>query len=230
MKKKRVLLFIAASVFLSCWWYVSDYYRASGEAELFLKSTQDVKVLPIPEGFSFDGPGEEEALIFYPGGKVEYTAYAPLLYGLARDGLDCFLLKMPLNLAILDENKADRILQTYSYPEWYIGGHSLGGAAASMYAAGHDLDGLLLLAAYPTKKVDERTLEIYGSEDGVLNRSKREEGDRFLPEGSVIKVIDGGNHAQFGNYGEQKGDGSAGISGDEQQIITRNLILEFLNN
>ena len=135
---------------------------------------------------------------------------------------------MPLNLAILGVGRADTILQKYSYPEWYIGGHSLGGAAAAMFAAGHDLDGLVLLAAYPTKEVDEPVLEIYGSRDRVLNAKRRDAGDSYLPEGSSVRVIEGGNHAQFGCYGEQKKDGSAEISPEEQQQRTVEMILDFL--
>ncbi len=96
-----------------------------------------------------------------------------------------------------------------------------------MYAADRVLDGLILLAAYPTKEAGEPTLEIYGSSDGVLNLKKREKGDRYLPEGSEIFVIDGGNHAQFGNYGDQKGDGQAAVSREEQQRAAARKILDF---
>ena len=86
---------------------------------------------------------------------------------------------------------------------------------------------MILLASYPTKELDERTLELYGSEDLVLNAEKRAEGDAYLPEGSVVQVIEGGNHAQFGDYGEQEGDGSAAISREEQQKRTVEAILEM---
>ena len=147
---------------------------------------------------------------------------------LAKDGIDCFLLKMPANLALLGMKKADRVLDSYDYQSWYIGGHSLGGVAASMYAASHDLNGLILLAAYPTKEIDEPTLELYGSNDGVLNLKKRDEGDQYLPDNASIAVIEGGNHAQFGDYGTQKGDGAASISKEEQWEETIQKIEEFV--
>ena len=43
-----------------------------------------------------------------------------------------------------------------------------------------------------------------------------------------IVIIEGGNHAQFGNYGKQKGDPDATISAEEQQTIAVNAIVEFI--
>ncbi|MBN2882364.1 MAG: hypothetical protein JXN10_02475, partial [Clostridia bacterium] len=40
--------------------------------------------------------------------------------------------------------------------------------------------------------------------------------------------ITGGNHAYFGNYGEQKGDGTASISREEQQNITAKAVIDFM--
>ena len=76
---------------------------------------------------------------------------------------------------------------------------------------------------------DEKTLELYGSRDGVLNLRMRSFADRFLPEDAEVEVIEGGNHAQFGSYGIQKGDGTADITADEQQNVTARKILEMMN-
>ena len=67
---------------------------------------------------------------------------------------------------------------------------------------------------------------IYGSEDGVLNMVKMEEANRYLPGNSEKYIIEGGNHAQFGNYGIQDGDGNAFISSEEQQHRTVDIILQ----
>ena len=100
---------------------------------------------------------------------------------------------------------------------------------AAGYAAAHNaqLSGVYLLAAYPAKPLAEstRTVIIFGSEDGVLNRTRLEEANRYLPADSVTCVMEGGNHAQFGNYGIQDGDGNALISAEEQQHRTVELIL-----
>jgi hypothetical protein len=87
-----------------------------------------------------------------------------------------------------------------------------------------------MLAAYPTKTLDASLYSaiIYGSEDGVLNRKKLEEADRYLPEGGEQYVIEGGNHAQFGSYGIQTGDGVATISSEMQQRKTVEFIMKML--
>ena len=65
-----------------------------------------------------------------------------------------------------------------------------------------------------------KVLSLYGSEDRVLNREKLEAGREFMPVDYTEICIDGGNHAWFGNYGEQDGDGKASISREEQQEQT----------
>ena len=125
-----------------------------------------------------------------------------------------------------------RAMEEYSYEHWYIGGHSLGGAVAAIYASGHadQLDGVILLAAYSTHPLDEKlgVLLIYGSKDQVLDREKYEECLENLPGTVEEIVIQGGNHAQFGSYGEQKGDGRAMISPEEQIRETVRAILELI--
>ena len=200
--------------------YIGNYYRADSAAAEALVSDDLVRVEKTGYGWYFDGPAEEKALIFYPGGKVEETAYAPLLHRLAEEGMDACLVKVPLRLAFTAIGKADEVMSEYDYDEWYVGGHSLGGVAAAYYAAkrSDDLDGIVLLGAYSTKKLSDKldTVLIYGSEDGVLNRKAYEKNRENVARGAVEIVIEGGNHAQFGSYGAQKGDGRPLIPAAEQ--------------
>lgn len=165
-------------------------------------------------------------MIFYPGGFVEHTAYAPLLRSLAEEGWLCVLTEMPFDLAVLNMNAADGIRERFPQVDsWAIGGHSLGGAMAASYAAGHaeDFDALVLLAAYATEDLngtDMTVYSIYGSEDQVLNRDKYAQYRKNLPANTIEVVLEGGNHAQFGDYGHQKGDGTAALSPEEQQQKT----------
>ena len=162
-------------------------------------------------------------LIFYPGGKVEHTAYAPLLRACAEQGLLCALVRLPGNLAVLDINAADGLPE--KYPEittWYIAGHSLGGVMAANYAAAHSdkYSGLILLAAYSTKDLTQtplRVLSVYGSEDGVMNQASYKKNWANLPVDTTEVILEGGCHAQFGSYGPQDGDSTPTIS-DEEQI------------
>ena len=211
--------------------YTGQYYHADKSAYYSLESDETVKVIQTEYGWLFDGPSETDAIIFYPGGKVEETAYAPLLHHLAEQGMDACLVKMPFRLAVFGVNKASHVMKQYDYENWYIGGHSLGGVMAADYAAEHSSDfcGVYMLAAYPAKPLDEKTkaVIIYGSEDGILNMESMTKAKQYLPVGSKEYVIKGGNHAQFGNYGQQDGDGIAAISSDEQQHKTVEFIMQI---
>ena len=210
------------------WLYTADYYRADEAAKAALASDGAVTVSRTDYGWLFDGPSGERALIFYPGAKVEETAYAPFLHALAAQGVDVCLVKMPFHLAVFGINRADAVIRCGGYSHWSIGGHSLGGAMAARYAADHEeaLDGLVLCAAYSPSALGEAlpVTVVYGTEDGVLNMDKVAAGDRFAPDDYVKEAIEGGNHAQFGNYGAQAGDGAAAITAEEQQRQTAELI------
>ena len=207
--------------------YVGDYYHADEAAVQAMAPADNLSVSRIGADTIVFAPAVPQAgLIFYPGGKVEYTAYAPLMRACAENRILCVLIKMPGNLAVLDMNAADGIME--QYPEinsWYIGGHSLGGAMAATYAANHssELDGLILLAAYSTSDLKDSGLEvlsIYGTEDKVLDLEKYEKYRNNLPAETTEFVVDGGCHAGFGCYGPQEGDGTPTITSEEQIALT----------
>ena len=232
MKKRRILrMLLAAAVLAAVLFlgYTGVYYRADAAAEAALRSDDAVTVARTDYGWFFDGPSETDALIFYPGAKVQETAYAPLLHSLAGQGMDVCLVRMPFRLAVFGGDRAAEVLRRHRYDRWYIGGHSLGGAIASGYAATHGdrLQGVILLGAYAMRPLDDRltTVLIYGSEDGVLDRDSYEKSLSYVPEDAVEHIIRGGNHAQFGSYGPQKGDGRAAVSPKEQTGETVRVIL-----
>ncbi len=209
--------------------YAGIYYHADGTALAALESDAAVEVTKTDYGWFFDGPSQTDALIFYPGAKVEAAAYAPLLRELAEGGMDVLLAEMPLRFAFFGANKAEGLIAQYEYDAWYLGGHSLGGAMAANWAAEHPegLSGVILFAAYPTKALDESLvlISVYGSEDGVLRLDRVEAGRAFAPPSYSECVIEGGNHAQFGSYGPQSGDGAARIAPAEQWRQTVEAIL-----
>ena len=133
-------------------------------------------------------------------------------------------------MAFFGANRAGDLIGKYEYASWYIGGHSLGGVAASSWAAAHpeELDGVILLASYPVKALDSSLTELtlYGSEDKVIDPGKIEEGLKYAPADHAEQVIEGGNHAQFGSYGTQKGDGEAKITAEKQVEETVKYITE----
>jgi len=176
-----------------------------------------------PETFS-------TGLILYPGGLVPPRAYAPLARELAAAGYPVWLVPMPLHLAVLGSGRAAEIIQQYpAISHWVVGGHSLGGAMAARFAAQDEypVKGLVLLASYPSESDSLRgenlpVLSIYGSEDGLASPDVIRQHSARLPEDTVYLELQGGNHAQFGWYGQQDGDGQAKISREsqQQQIVT----------
>ena len=232
--KKRIIIsiIIAAVLFTGAFFYLSDYSRADENAVSMLESDDTVKVSQEEYGVFFDGPSDDIALVFYPGGKVEETAYAPLLHLLAAEGVDSCVLKMPFKLAFFDIDKAEEFTSKHNYKKVYLAGHSLGGVAAASYAAKNpdSADGLFLLASYPASKLDDNleTVFIYGSDDGVLDTEKLEKSRSFLPPDTAEHIIEGGNHAQFGSYGPQKHDGKASITPGEQVSETVDIILKSI--
>ena len=242
-RKKKLWITLAAvltvviALTAVCALYLGDYYRADAEALEAFAPTAPVVSEEWKDGTLITRPEGRDptaGLIFYPGGKVEHTAYTPLMEALASEGILCVLVEMPFRLAVLDMNAADGIPEAFHEVErWYMGGHSLGGSMAASYLAAHteDFDGLILLGSYSTADLSGSglsVLSVYGSEDGVLNREKYAEYKPNLPEGFTETVIEGGNHAYFGAYGEQEGDGTATVTPAEQLEQTVEAILTLL--
>ena len=203
--------------------YVSDFYKAD---QVAIENIMNEDTTNVLDDFIILSPTipSDTALIFYPGAKVEYTAYAPILDKLRQNGITCVLVEMPFNLAILNKNAADEVFEELPNIEnWFIGGHSMGGAMASSYAADHKdkVKGLILLGAYIYGDVSpENALTVYGTLNSNLEKN--------IDYTENVVIIEGGNHAQFGNYGEQKGDPPATISREEQQNIAVTEILDFI--
>ena len=197
------------------------------EALAAMRSTDEVEV--VTDKWLVFHPRESTpnvGFIFYPGGLVDPRAYAPMARDIAANkGSLVVIVPMPLNLAVLGSGKAAPVIE--SFPEikkWAIGGHSLGGAMASQYAhrTPKSVSGLVLWAAFPPDSSDLSAstlaaMSIYGTRDGLVSIGEIEESRRLLPVDTEFVPIEGGNHAQFGWYGPQKGDLPATISHADQQ-------------
>jgi predicted alpha/beta-hydrolase family hydrolase len=195
------------------------------QTEAALRSDSAVRVTRTGGlAFSPAGTDPKTGLILYPGGRVDFRSYAPLARTIAEQGYLVVIVRMPLNLAVLNTNKAAAVIKAYpTIKTWVVGGHSLGGAMAAQFAAGHvsSVAGLVLLAAYPPSGTDLSgtdldVLTIRGSNDGLTSSVDVDRSLERLPESTIRVEIEGGNHAQFGYYGNQPGDGRATISREEQ--------------
>jgi hypothetical protein len=230
------LLIVGATAFVA--WTLTPLGPSSAALDA-LVSDDSVTVSAFSEGWLFE-PGSpatpSRGLVLYPGGRVDPRSYAPLARQIAERGYTVALASMPLNLAVIDPGRADTLIGAAPDVErWAVGGHSLGGAMAAAYATSPDerVTGLLLLAAYPAEstELDESglaALSIIGTEDGVVDREVWTAAIDRLPAGTTYLTLDGADHAQFGDYGNQPGDRSATISRAEQQRLTADAAVSLL--
>ncbi len=211
--------------------FLSSQNAATDEALTALESSDLVIVEQVDgeDWWSFQPATSEPdtGFIIYPGGLVDPLAYAPLANAIAAEGFFVILDPMPLDLAVIDSNSASEIISAFPDIEsWAIGGHSLGGAMAAEFAAGQPelIDGLALWAAYPAGGTDLsglpiQVVSVYGDADCVATVEEVTAATPFLPPDTEFVRVEGGNHTQFGSYGEglQRGDCPATISREDQQ-------------
>lgn len=212
--------------------YASIYYHADDIAVSMYENGIADGSITVLDNMTIIEPEESTniGIVFYPGAKVEHISYIPILQQLADEGITVVLMEMPFNMAIFDVDAAedvwevsDEIEVLEEISQWYMMGHSMGGGMASSYASDNEdkIDGLILIGAYvygdyPT----EKALTIYGTFNDNLEEN--------IDYTDNIVIIEGGNHAQYGNYGKQDGDPDATISDVEQQEITVDAIVEFV--
>ncbi len=239
-KWKLLLISIPIIILIIFLVYVNDYYRAMPEAISFMSSDDNVEFIQNSPWIEYTSKNKEvtKGLILYPGGKVEAQAYAPLAKTIAESGFRTVIVPMPFKLAVFSPNKAEEVISSYSQiDEWYIGGHSLGGAMASQFTYNNPdiIQGLILLASYPPNSSDMssskiRVLSIAGTEDGLADKDKIEASKKLLPKSTYFVWVEGGNHSQMGWYGFQDGDNTAAITREKQQEIITNSIVQFMIN
>ena len=247
MDKKKKITFIVLTVLLAfvamnvCGFaiYLSIFYHADEAVLPYLESDDVVEARYVEsEDYYLFKPKNIEskaALIFYPGAKVEYISYAYLMHEYAKMGITCMVCHMAGNMAFMEINAADGIQEQFPEIEtWVIGGHSLGGAMASKYLSKHpsEYDGIIFYGSYPNADLsglDIKCVSIYGSEDTVTNKKHFEDNKKNLPKNAIIHVIEGGNHAQFGMYGEQGKDGVPKITVEEQVAETIAVTAQVFN-
>lgn len=175
-------------------------------------------------------------VVFYPGGLVSAAAYIPLAAALAEQCHLVLIAKMPLSLAVLNADAGIALQQQYAAqaPVWALGGHSLGGAmAAQLVKKAPQFSGLFLLAAYPAPESSLATstlpvLSISASQDGLATRAKINDNKQYLPPTTEYLVLQGGNHAQFGDYGPQDKDLLPTLSAAEQLRQTQQAVNAWL--
>ena len=237
---KNIMMWILAGLVIAMigfFIWANNSYKPQAMAHLALVSDENVIV---NKGkfitFTPANTNPTKGFIFYPGAKVNPESYAPICKDIAQKGYKVFIVEPTLNLAILSPNKAKNVIkENNDISTWVVGGHSLGGTIAAKFASNNRtlVDGVVLLASYPMnddlKSLSMDVISIWGSKDGVVNFKSLIESKEKLPSDATFVEIEGGNHAQFGDYGKQKGDNDAIINQEKQIDITSKSIVKFLD-
>lgn len=169
-------------------------------------------------------------LVYIPGGKIDPWAYAAKMSGtVANDEVTVVITKPWLNLAFFDLRPLDAFTGLVPQVDtWIVGGHSLGGVRACMYA--DDADALALFASYCAADLAASglpALSISGSDDGLSTPEKIADARPLLPPDAELVEIDGASHSSFGDYGPQSGDGVPTISDAQMTADLTDLVGAF---
>lgn len=230
----KITLISILSLFIIIVFGLFVYSRGSYKAldqmyqEVDLLDTLEIATINDFDQISFLVENPIKNIVIVPGGKVKPESYMYLAINLAVQGYDVTIVKTVFNLAILTPNYGARFLKEDM--DNVVIGHSLGGTVASLFSSkAEEVSDLIFLASYPISVVTDKNVLIITAEfDKVLDLEGIEESRKYLPEDVVEYEILGGNHAQFGWYGLQKGDGVASITTKEQQDIIIVQIIDFI--
>jgi pimeloyl-ACP methyl ester carboxylesterase len=178
-------------------------------------------------GTDLDGVG----LVFVPGAKVDAASYEATLAPLVEEGASVVITRPILNLAFFDLRSLESFTaQADGVDEWLVGGHSLGGVKACQWGEDPEVAGLVLFGSYCANDLSASglpVLSVSGSEDGLSTPEKVAAASDQLPADARFVEIDGSNHADFGWYGPQPGDGTATISHEEADAQIAEALLAF---
>ena len=197
------------------------------EACAAMESNDDVEV-QTKTGFIDFTPltatRKDTSLIFFPGGAVVPQAYAPLGQDLARSGIYTAILNGPDGTLVEDVMNDPG---NGGVINWALAGHSLGGVIAVKYIVANptQIAGLALLGSFPDaiddiSGRDLPVVSVFATNDLITTPAEALGAAALLPPATIFTKIRGGNHAQFGYYGETPSDGDSDASPRKQQELT----------
>jgi hypothetical protein len=232
-----VALVIGAISFVA---WASRPMAATAEAISRLQSDEFVRFWIHERGWLVFEPTHAptgSGLVWYPEARVDVQAYGALAKTVAASGHLVVIVPMPLNMAFLDPDAARSVVRAFpNVGAWAVGGHGIGASmAAELVRDSATFTGLLLCGAYPgplvdlTKRSGLLVYDIYGTNDLLALPQKVVLAKKQFPTTAHFVEIVGGNHAGFGYYGKQAGDGDAQITADQQQQTVAQYVEEFLD-
>ncbi|EWS99875.1 hypothetical protein N865_20100 [Intrasporangium oryzae NRRL B-24470] len=231
----RILVALATVVVLGALFWLRPF-AASDDAVAAMAGGDGVRVTDSATRIEIAPTSGEPrtGLVFQPGARVDPRAYVRMLSGVSRAGTLVVIVKQPYQIGFLAIGAPGGIIA--AHPEvkaWSVGGHSLGGVAASSYAADHptQVHGILFWASYPLGSLADRTdlhvASVSGTKDGLATPADIAASKPNLPPTSVFTPVEGAVHAFFGDYGEQPGDGTPTVTraDAQRQIVDASVAL-----
>ncbi len=247
---KRIVFYSSLIIMLLS--YSCSYLPSENDVPLDIAYEETPEYIKLTSLDSVTNTG----LVFLPGGFVDAHAYVSLMEKVATEGINVIIMKFSANLALLELSKPLSVIEKIpDIDEWYISGHSLGGIAAQSIVSSNpdEFNGLIFLGVYPTESYsisdwNKNVLSIYAENDLLSTVEEIEDNKQFSPPEMLIDHLDdmdtlqvdspvtiyylimGGNHAQFGDYGSQEGDGVATISREDQHDQVSSAIIKFMSH
>lgn len=181
-------------------------------------SRDDRVVVESGDGYIVMRPAGERgqtAVLYFPGARVDPHAYLHPFADVAAAGATIVVAKPLMNMALFDPRSIEDFAPAApGVTRWILAGHSLGGVKACMLAGDSRVAGLVLFASYcasDISRLELNTVVVLGSEDGLIDIEAVDAAASLLPPSARTITIAGANHASFGTYGPQPGDGAATV-------------------
>ncbi len=219
-----IVLVVAVLAVVGILFYSNTVMRGDRAAALEAWENPAVTITSTDHSIVISPTGEATGagLVFIPGAKVDPYAYLYKLSGIVeQSGATVVITKPTLNLAFFDTRPLSVFeADAPDVTRWFVGGHSLGGVRACQLAGTDGTVGLVLFGSYCANDLSGSGLEVLsisGSNDGLSTPSKIDEAKHLLPENTNFVQIEGLNHAGFGDYGYQSGDGVSTLTDAEER-------------
>lgn len=219
-----IVLVVAVLAVVGILFYSNTVMRGDRTAALEAWENPAVTITSTDHSIVMSPAGEATGagLVFIPGAKVDPYAYLYKLSGIVeQSGATVVITKPTLNLAFFDTRPLSVFeADAPDVTRWFVGGHSLGGVRACQLAGTDGTVGLVLFGSYCANDLSGSGLEVLsiaGSNDGLSTPAKIDEAKHLLPASTNFVQIEGLNHAGFGDYGHQSGDGVSTLTDAEER-------------
>ncbi|MER3389042.1 MAG: alpha/beta hydrolase [Microcella sp.] len=219
--------------------WANSPYRADRTATLEVFGNPAISVSTVDEGVLLEpvgdaaATGEQVGLVVVPGARVDAWAYLYQMSGIVeQSGVTVLITRPPLNLAFFDLRGLDELTTAAPGVErWFLAGHSLGGVRACLMAQDAEVEGVVLLGSYCANDLSDTglaVLSVAAENDGLTELETISDTADLLPGDARFEVIEGANHAAFGDYGPQSGDGERTITSAQMREQLTALLAELV--